>query len=429
MRRRSRPGSRSTTVMTARGVGVGASGVVIAALGVGLASPILVWVGIAMAATVMVAVAWLAASVTMFRRRFPDAWRTVSPHPLTAGGAGTVNVSIRAARHRQRVGFDTALASSLDVREQAAGELTGGLATKATVARSPAELRLDYQVNPTRRGRWPLGPALVKVSEPLGMIWADVPAGAIEHVPVWPRIVDLTAATGAIMGQADRVIMGARTPSADDSALRDYRDGDDLRRVHWKSTARRGEMVVRADERAGVRPATVVLDLPVNAIAAEWSISAAASVAVSVLESGHPVRLVGADAPIDNDLVGSAHSRDSARSQILNATLDLDISATRDAALDHTRRAAGFAVRESASGEVVVAIFEPLPEDVLATLVPLGETGRAWAIVRTGDGPRHDERAAHTAAKLNRSGWKVVTASMRDDLASVWSELVAGGGT
>ncbi|WP_430867028.1 DUF58 domain-containing protein [Demequina aurantiaca] len=418
----------SSTVMTARGIGVGASGVVIAILGVGLASTILVWVGVAMVATVVVAVVWLVAAVSMFRRRFPDAWRTVTPHPLTAGGSGTVNVSIRTSRHRQRLGFSGALASSLDIREQAAAELTGGLATKATVARSAEELSLDYQVNATHRGRWPLGPALVKVSEPLGMIWADVPAGNVENVPVWPRITDLSAATSAIMGQSDRVVMGARTPSADDVSLRDYRDGDDLRRVHWKSTARRGEMVVRADERAGVRPATVLLDLPVNPAAAEWSISAAASVAVSVLESGHPVRLVGADAPLDVDALAGSDSRDGARARILNATIDLGVPVTREDSLDNTRRAATFAVREAAFGEVVVAIFDPLPEDILAALVPLGDTGSAWAIVRTGDGMRHDERAEHTASALSRSGWKAITASMRDDLPTVWNELVAGGG-
>ncbi|WP_160300022.1 DUF58 domain-containing protein [Demequina oxidasica] len=415
--------------MTPRGIGMGASGVVVAILGIGLASPVLVWVGVSMAATVLIAALWLITSVAMFRKRFPDAWRTVAPHPLTAGGNGTVNVSIRTAKHRQRLGISNALASALDVREQAAAELTGGLSTKATVGRSAEELRLDYQVHPTHRGRWPLGPALVKISEPLGMIWADVAAGSVEHVPVWPRIVDLTAATGALMGQADRVVMGARTPSADDSSLRDYRDGDDLRRVHWKSTARRGTMVVRADERAGVRPATVLLDLPVNPVAAEWSISAAASVAVSVLASGHPVRLVGANAPPEAGEVHDAHNRDSARSRILNATLDLEVPSNRDTALEHTRAAARAAVNEAAYGEVVIAVCDPLAGDILASLVPLGEAGRAWAIVRCGDGPRQDERAEQTAATLSRSGWKVVTASVRDDLSSVWSELVAGGST
>lgn len=428
MRRRPGRTSGAVTVMTARGVGVGASGLVISVLGIGLASPILVWVGIAMVATVVIAVAWLFASISLFRRRFPDAWRTVSPHPLTAGGAGSVTVSIRTATHRQRVGISNALASALDVREQAAAELTGGLATKATVARSAQELRLEYQVYPTHRGRWPLGPALVKLSEPFGMMWSDVPAGSVELVPVWPRIVDLTAATGIIMGKSDRVIMGARTPSADDAALRDYRDGDDLRRVHWKSSARRGAMVVRADERAGVRPATVILDLPINPGAAEWSISTAASIAVSVLESGHPVRLLGANAPLDEEQPTDSDSRDHSRSRILNSTLDLEISSSRDDALNHTRRAAEFAARETAFGEVVVAVVDPLSDAVLSTLVPLGDAGRAWAIVRAGDGVRHDERAEYTARILSRAGWKVVTATTRDDLGRVWADLVAGGG-
>lgn len=415
-------------VMTSRGVGVGASGIVITLLGIGLSSPILVWVGIAMVMTAVTAAAGLLAAVTMFRRRFPAALRDISPLPLSAGGRGHVTVAIRTARHRQGLGLSNALASQLDIREQAAAELTGGFTTKATVTRSPEELRLDYPLAPTQRGRWALGPALVTISEPLGMVTAEVAAGTAENVPVWPRVFDLSAATGALMGQADRVIMGARTPSTDDASLRDYRDGDDLRRVHWKSTARRGTMVVRADERAGVRPATVLLDLPVDPVAAEWAISAAASVGVSVLKAGHPVRLIGAGIPA-NDAHTDAHdSRDSTRAHLLNVALDLDLPLARTAALENTRTAIRTITTSSSLGDVVVAIVDPLADDMLASLVPLGDTGRAWAIVRVGAGARHDELAELTARALRRAGWKVTTASVRDDLTALWSELVAGGG-
>jgi len=426
IRRRSRD-SDTSAELTSRGIGVGASGLVITLLGVGLASPILVWVGVSMVSSLAVALAWLALSVRMFRRRFPHARRSVVPIPLSVGGNGSVVISIKTATQRRGLRLSNALASSLDVREQAAAELTGGRSTKATVWRSPQELRLEYRLNPTHRGRWPLGPARVSIADVLGMATADVAADVVEHVPVWPRITDLSAATGALMGNSERVILGARTPFPDDSSLRDYRDGDDLRRVHWKSTARRGAMVVRADERAGVRPATVIVDLSPHPIAAEWSIAAAASIAVSILESGHPVQLIGATIDLAQDPTDSDQRRDMARAALLNRTLDLEAPMSREAGQRHTQTAADIATHEGALGDVVIGVFEPLGDDVLSTLVPLGDTGRAWALVRTDANPRHRETADATVRALLRAGWHATTATADVPLADAWSGLVSGG--
>src|SRR5660398_187030 len=151
----------------------------------------------------------------------------------------------------------------------------------------------------------------------------DVSVGGEELIPVWPSVVDLTAAAGALMGQADRVVLGARSPSPDDAALRDYREGDDMRRVHWPSSARKGTMLVRSDERAGKRPATILLDLPREGLALEWSISAAASIGCSVLESGHPVRFFGGPlGPEHVHHIGRDHP-EGARPDLLNKTVDL----------------------------------------------------------------------------------------------------------
>lgn len=417
--------SASSTTLTPRGIGMSAAGVVVGGLGVGLATPPLVYVGVAMVASAAVAGLWMLLAVNSFLSSFPFARREVSPRPLTVGVPGTVTVTISAAsRGRSGALVRRALADALDIREQAAAELTGGAATKATVSRTPTALSLSYALQPLRRGRWPLGPALVHSSDPLGMVWADTSVGEAEKIPVWPAVVDLSGTAGALMGHADRIVLGARTPSPDDAALRDYREGDDLRRVHWPSSARTGTMLVRSDERAGRRPATVLLDLPREPRALEWSISAAASIALSVLDSGHPVRLLGGTIdPEHLHHLGQRHP-EAARVDLLNLTVDLHSAATQATAAAQLRRAINHVADDLVQGEVVVAVLEPAETAVLDALAPLGEAGRAWAIVRASDdaGPAQD-----CALALRRAGWRVATASASDDLAAVWTHLVTVG--
>ncbi|WP_291377666.1 DUF58 domain-containing protein [Demequina sp.] len=419
------PRPSSDTVLTSRGIGLAAAGTVVGGLGVGLATPPLVYVGVAMVASVAVGGLWLMLSINGFLSRFPFAHREVVPHPLTVGVPGRVTVTISSSAGRRGGALRRALAESLDIREQAAAELTGGLSTKATVSRTSESFSLSYSLLPSRRGRWPLGPALIHSADPLGMLRSDTSVGGEELIPVWPSVVDLTATAGVLMGQADRVVLGARSPSPDDAALRDYREGDDLRRVHWPSSARKGTMLVRSDERAGKRPATVLLDLPYESAALEWSISAAASIGLSVLDSGHPVRFFGGPlGPEHVHHIGREHPQ-SARADLLDKTVDLTRPPSPTAGSAWLLTAIRRTAEGVSNGEVIVGVFEPLNAECLEALVPLGDAGRAWAIVR-GDS-EDDADAQETATALRRAGWRATTAHSRTDIDSVWSTLLTAG--
>ncbi|WP_372430360.1 DUF58 domain-containing protein [Janibacter melonis] len=84
--------------------------------------------------------------------------------------------------------------------------------------------------------------------------------------------------------------------------MREYRSGDELRRIHWPSTARTGQMMVRQDEQPGRRRALVLLDNRASSHAGtggggslEWSVSATASVATHLVAHGLETYLATAD--------------------------------------------------------------------------------------------------------------------------------------
>ncbi len=81
-------------------------------------------------------------------------------------------------------------------------------------------------------------------------------------------------------------------------ALREYVVGDDLRRVHWPSTARHDELMVRQDEMPWQDRTTVVLDVrraSHTPESLERAVSAAASVATACFRGQHVLRMLSSD--------------------------------------------------------------------------------------------------------------------------------------
>lgn len=316
--------------------------------------------------------------------------RRVSPHPLAVGRPAEVRVEV--TRH----GTTAQRLDRLQATERAARELSGGGALRARVHRSADALTLTYPVLPARRGRWAAGPLEVRRQDPFGVAAWHGPLGGASTVAVRPSVTVLSLADGPAARDVDRAALGARTPAADDASLRDYRAGDDLRRVHWRSSARRGALVVRQDERAGRRPATVVLDLPSEDRAAEWTISAGTSIALALVGSGHRTRMRGADPAARQDRVAPDLTGSE---QLLDQAVDLAVPADpgeREEWLLAAVEALGADRSDHAEGELVFAVLGPLGHRALAALAPLGGSGRAWAMVRSADGAVQQRGAAQT---------------------------------
>ncbi|WP_329318212.1 DUF58 domain-containing protein [Streptomyces sp. NBC_01262] len=169
--------------------------------------------------------------------------------------------------------------------------------------RAGAAHDLRYALPTTRRGLVPVGPLRVERTDPLGLARRVRSYGASDILVVRPRICLLPVLPS---GQAHHV-EGPTSDTADDGsltfhALREYVLGDDLRRVHWRSTARTGTLMVRQMVDVSLPHTTLVLDTRRQAYASEddfeLAVDCAASIAYAAARSNFPVHLVSEAGPV-----------------------------------------------------------------------------------------------------------------------------------
>ena len=409
---------------TVRGWALTGCGVALVVLGGLLGSLDLVRIGLAAVVLVVGAGAFVAWRSPARSRHRIDVRRTVTPNPLHVGETAQVAIHVGAADAAAR-----ARLAGLRFAEQASSELSGGRALRARVERTASTVDVRYTVRAARRGRWTLGPLVVTRGDLFGVVKAPANVGTVAEVAVWPAIVALEAPAEALVGEPDRVALGARSPSTDDASLRDYREGDDLRRVHWRSSARRGSLLVRSDERAGMRPVTVLLDQPARPAAVEWSISLAASMAVAMLEAGHPVRLLGAGMGETGEIPGFLHAKSgpAARAALLDPLIDL-VGPRTEAEAEERLAAAVRMVQTSGRGDdIVLAVLGPLTPSARTELARISDSAQGWAVVR-GDSRQPGEAAAteNTLRALHRAGWHAERVTTGEPIADGWLRLLGG---
>ncbi|HVE98064.1 MAG TPA: DUF58 domain-containing protein [Mycobacteriales bacterium] len=142
----------------------------------------------------------------------------------------------------------------------------------------------------TRRGRFETQPVRLLTGAPFGLLRSTAVLAAACRVDVGAAIVPVpTHVLRSITGSADDASERRRGVGDEVHAVREFRSGDALRHVHWRSTARVGRLVVREYERPVPTRTTVAVagSGPVDAF--EALVSAAASVAHAVWRAGEPV--------------------------------------------------------------------------------------------------------------------------------------------
>ncbi|MDY7089675.1 MAG: DUF58 domain-containing protein [Actinomycetota bacterium] len=157
-----------------------------------------------------------------------------------------------------------------------------------------------YPVLTSRRGVVPIGPLRVTRGDPLGLITLARTYGGLAEVWVHPRIHLLRAVPAGMArsldGRIDKVPHGTITFDS----LREYVIGDELRRVHWRSSAKVGELMVREQLDTSEPTIVVLLDDRVSAHpdvrdgvadSFEAACEAAASIVAAAVREDIPVGL------------------------------------------------------------------------------------------------------------------------------------------
>ncbi len=221
-----------------------------------------------------------------------------------------------------------------------------------------------YRLPTDRRGLVHIGPLQVVVGDPFGLTSLATVAAPTVALTVYPHIdqIDpLPYTTG------HDPLAGARQPNSlgrtgeDFYALRPYLVGDDLRRIHWPSSARHDELLVRQNELPWQGRTTVLLDVRKAAHSGdslEVAVSAAASIVAATARRNDLIRLV-TTAGTDSDFApGSDH---------VEAIME-HLAVVPAAPTGSLRRSIEMLSRRSTGGALVVLVAEVPADDLRATV-------------------------------------------------------------
>jgi uncharacterized protein (DUF58 family) len=279
---------------------------------------------------------------------------------------------------------------------------------------------LNYQIRSDTRGKFTIGPLRVRVADAFGLVEISRSFSTTSTLVVTPKIIPLprAAAPSSWLGEGDG---GMRTISAigeDDAAPRAYQDGDGLRRVHWRSTARYGELMVRREEHQWRNSASVFLDTRRSAHSGtgasasfEFAVSAAASIGAHLAEEGFRAKFLtdaGEIAP---------------RGTFTDTLLDMLAVISPSNAVAFR---SGTTALANAGGQLIAVLGRLTAEDAAqlaaarrgnAPAMALLLTVSCWATDTVGP---DTERAAETLAA---AGWRVAVATAATPLAAAWQQL------
>ncbi len=321
--------------------------------------------------------------------------------------------------------------SQLQLAEERVEHLLGDGPRFILPPMDPGEVReVGYQIRSHLRGRHRLGPLTLRVRDPFGLATVATTVPGTTDILILPRIEDiggrLPRANG--LGAEGAIPYMVALHGEDDASIRTYRDGDDLRRIHWPTTAHRSELMVRQEDRPARRRAVIVMDSRVGGHQGsgtlgsfEWAVTATASVATYLSDHSYALHLVTSETTNGGAIPNIEIDDALASLAVAQPGSDQDFEEVLYCAHSLT-----------SVGGLVIAIATDRDEAVLqriATLRHPGGTGLLFLLDSTSfgrgrPGPPTDQQLAH-AALFGAAGWSTCVVGAGVTVAQAWDIVTA----
>lgn len=315
---------------------------------------------------------------------------------------------------------------------------------------SGAESTVSYAIRPILRGRYVVGPLSVRLADPFGFCQILRTFSSTDGLSILPEVIPLPA--GHLGGEwnagGENRARGIRTGGEQDVTTRPYVTGDDRRLVHWRTTARTGELAVRREEQPWQSHATLLIDTRAGAHSGgdpsssfEFAVSAAASFTAAMVRSGVSLRLIDDVGRILADASraapgGPPGGHSDSGFAVMDALADLPLK-TGGTLLPVADRISGLssppARGQEASIIAVLGSLSPGDEEALGRAAQGGVRCLALLVDSPAWPPGSASKAGNARGRtaeasrdlLRLAGWSVAIARPHTPIESLWQELNA----
>jgi uncharacterized repeat protein (TIGR01451 family) len=295
----------------------------------------------------------------------------------------------------------------------------------------------SYELRAHRRGRFEVGPLSISMIDPFGLARVRSRSRDTTAFIVHPRteVLSLPSNPGdrrSVSASTSRNPTGMR--GEDFYTLREYVEGDDLRKIHWSSTAKRNRYMIKQEETPWHTRATIVLDdrLPAHegqgsSASFDRAVEAAASLVELYHRSGYGYRLLGA--VNEGTPVGRGVDHRNRCLDLLALVQPASVQTTEDPL---AMRLAGLDTRSAAEAALLIVTGSFSPADARAT----GLAARRFRHATVLCYPSHRFSASSTKERweaerplveamkvLGRSGIAVAALGPDETISQGWSSL------